>query len=770
LLLQSTSADGQLRDLTRVARWTSDQPTVAEVSADGYVTARGSGSATIVADVERQTTRVEVTVAGFDEPGYVSFRDEIIPVLNRAGCNAGACHGTPTGKGGFKLSLRGYDVPFDYAILTREALGRRVNRVEPDQSLLLQKALGQVPHEGGKRFAAGSLEHRLLRAWIAEGLRADDADAPVLQRLEILSAQRTVQILKGPAADNGQQLVILAHFRDGSVRDVTRLCTYSTSDDTAATVTPFGLVRPRTRGQVAVLCRYQHLIASAHLLFLEDVPGFAWPNPPEHNYIDRHIDAKLRLLQIVPSDLCTDSEFLRRAYLDAIGALPTPDETRAFLADKDPQKRAKLIDQLLRRPEFADFWTLKWADVLRLNEAFMDRDGLRSYHAWIREQVAADRPQSEFVRDLLTATGHSAKVPAVNFYRPMSNAEQSAETVAQLFLGVRMNCARCHNHPYERWTQDDYYGLAAFFAQVQLKDEDKRARNFTLILDAKGQVKHPRTDAVVEPRLPGGQALAVADAADRRRAFADWLIHAHNPYFTKALVNRIWFHVMGRGLVEPVDDFRESNPSVNDALLEALSDDFVRHGYRLKHLVRTIMNSRTYQLSARPNRFNKEDGRYFSRAQVHLLTAEQMLDALCAVTGVPESFAGLPAGTRAVQVPGARVDNAFLKAFNRPARTLACECERERDASLSQALQLISSRSVQYKLASSRGRIAALLEAKKSNEAIVEELYLAALSRFPTPRERQRVLAALVGETNRREALEDLLWALLNSKEFQFRH
>jgi hypothetical protein len=759
-----------MRDLTRVARWTSDRPGVVVASAEGYVTARGNGSANVVAEVEGQKARVAVTVVGFDEPGYVSFRDEIIPVLNRAGCNAGACHGTPTGKGGFKLSLRGYDVPFDFAILTREGLARRINRLEPDRSLLLQKALGQVPHEGGKRFAAGSLEHGLLRAWIAEGLRADDADAPALQRLEILSPQRTVQIIKGPAADNGQQLVVLAHFSDGSVRDVTRLCTYSTSDDAVATVTPFGLVTPRTHGEVAVLCRYLHEIVSARLLFLEDVPGFVWPASPENNYIDRHINAKLRLLQIVPSDLSTDAEFLRRAYLDAIGVLPTPDAVRLFLADKDAQKRAKLIDQLLQRPEFADFWTLKWADVLRLSEAFMDRDGLRSFHAWIREQVAADRPLSEFVRELLTATGSSAKVPAVNFYRPMSNAEQSGETVAQLFLGVRMNCARCHNHPYERWTQDDYYGLAAFFAQVQLKDENKRSRNYILTLDPKGVVKHPRTDTSAEPRLPGGQALTMAEDADRRRAFADWLLDGRNPYFARALVNRIWFHLMGRGLVEPADDFRDSNPSVNDALLQALADDFVRHGYRLKHLVHSIMNSRTYQLSARPNRFNKDDIRYCSRAQVRLLTAEQLLDAICTVTGVPESFPGLPAGSRAVQVPGTRVDNAFLKAFNRPARNLACECERERQPSLGQALQLISSRTVQYKLASNRGRIAALIEAKKSNEAIIEELYLAALARFPTPRERQSVLSALAGETNRREAVEDLLWALLNSKEFQFRH
>jgi hypothetical protein len=767
-LLLTASLPGGEQDLTRQAEWSSSNPKVATVSQDGYVRAVGNGTVTIHADhVFRRVSRT-LTVVGADTTQAVSFRDEIIPVLNRAGCNQGACHGTPNGKGGFKLSLRGYDVPFDYDVLTREALGRRTNVLDPDASLVLQKPLLRVPHQGGRRLTAGTQDHGLLRQWIAEGLRDDAADRAVMQRLEVVPAKRTVRLQKG--GDNAQQLAVLAHFSDGSVRDVTRLAAYSTSNDDIATVTDTGLVKPAARGAVAVLCRYQHSIVSARVTFLQDVPNFVWPNPPETNYIDRHVFAKLKQMQIAPSDLAPDAEFLRRAYLDALGVLPTPDEVRAFLKDADPQKRAKLIDALLERPEFADFWTLKWADVLRLNERYMDPEALDGFHAWLRKQVATDRPLDEFVKELLVSVGNAREVASANFYRPMASAEEAAESVSQLFLGVRIGCAKCHNHPFEKWTQEDYYGMSAVFAQVNLKLVERKPRPFTLKLNLAAKVEHPRTGAVMAPSAPGSGELKPGADGDRRKPFAAWLTRSDNPFFARTMANRIWFHVMGRGIVMPIDDARDSNPPVNDELLEALTQDLIKHGFRLKPLVRTIMNSRTYQLSARANAFNKEDALYFSRAEVRMLTAEQLLDALSSFTGVPEQFEGRPAGTRATQLLGLRSDNAFLKTFNRPNRILACDCERENSANLSQALQMISSRMVQDKLSSDKGRVAALVKSGKADAEVIEELYLAALSRLPSARERQALLAEAARAADRREFFEDLGWSLVNSKEFQFRH
>jgi hypothetical protein len=630
------------------------------------------------------------SATGRAEP--VSFRNEIIPVLNRGGCNQGACHGTPNGKGGFKLSLRGYDPAFDYYTLTREVGGRRTNLLEPAKSLILQKALTLVPHQGGQRFRADSQEYKLLSTWIAEGLRDDPEDAPKLVKLEVSPARRTLSLDKG---DANQQLAVMAHFSDGSKRDVTRLVAYSTSNEEIAHVGDNGLVKPHARGEVAVLCRYQHIIASARLTFLKAVDGFTWPDPPEHNYIDKHVFARLKAFQIQPSDLCTDTDFIRRVYLDVLGILPTQDEVRAFLADKRADRRAKLIDHVLDRPEYADFWTLKWADVLRLNERYMDPPHLKLFYDWIHKQMADDRPLDAFARELLQSTGDSAKVGPVNFFRTMGTQEEAAETVSQLFLGVRIGCAKCHNHPFEKWTQEDYYGLTGVFSQITYKIPERKVPPFKLTLSRKDPVLHPRTGKPVPPAIPG--AGPIPDVEDRRAPFAQWLTTADNPFFARTMVNRIWFHLMGRGLVEPVDDFRDSNPPANDTLLDALAADFVKQGFRLKPLVRTILNSRTYQLSAKPNRFNKDDNVYFSRATTRLLSAEQMLDALASFTGIGDDFPGLPAGTRATQVPGAKVEHPFLKAFNKPARTLPCECEREHDASLTQALQMIASPLVQAK-------------------------------------------------------------------------
>jgi hypothetical protein len=684
----------------------------------------------------------------------------------------GTCHGTPTGKGGFRLSLQGYAPDLDYERLTHEGGARRANRIDPDASLLLRKPLTEVSHRGGQRIRPGSLEHRVLRRWIAEGMRNDPPGTPRLKRLEVVPGAK---ILERPARP--VQLRVRAHFSDGTARDVTSLIRFSSSDDTIAQVSPDGVVSGQRRGEAAILCRYEHLVGSARFTYLERAPGFRWPNPPAHNFVDRHVFAKMRQMRVLPAGLCTDAEFLRRATLDTLGTIPKPEEVRAFLSDRRPDKRARLIDSLLARPEFADFWALKWSDLLRVSEETLDSAGVRAYHAWIRQAITENRPLDQFARALLTASGNTLENPAANYYRAVSEPTNWMETTAQLFMGRRVQCAKCHNHPFDRFTQDDYFALAAFFAQVRIEGTGfgGRRRRFgggqgvTVSLNPSAEMTQPRTGEVMAPRVPGAAAATVPAGADRRLAFARWLIHPANPYFAPAMANRIWFHLMGRGIVEPVDDFRDSNPSTNDALLAALARELVTHRYDLRHMVRTIMTSRTYQLSSRPHPASRDDRVYHSSAVPRLIPAEPLLDAIAAATGVPEEFPGMPPGTRAVQLAGTAVRSPFLTAFGRPARKLACECEREREPTLFQALQLISSRSVERMLASEQGRVATLAKSTKSDEHCVRELYLASLSRPPTAVEKASARKYLAA-AGRRHGLEDLLWALINSKEFLFRH
>lgn len=772
-------SDGSARDLTAQARVASSAPRVARVEKEGgvpIVLPVADGTAAVMATVPGvPPARATLVVRKSAQPTPVSFRHEIIPILTRAGCNSGTCHGTPTGKGGFRLSLQGFAPEEDYERLTREACGRRANRAAPDASLILRKPLAQVPHRGGLRLKPESPEHRLLRRWIGEGLKNDPPDAPKLIRLEVLPPTR---VLMHPA--RRQHVVVRAHFSDGSARDVTHLVKFSSSDETIAQVTPDGLVTGQRRGEAAILCRYEHLVGSARFTFLDPVPGFQWPkNLTARNYVDEAVFAKLRLMRYPPAELCTDTQFLRRATLDTLGRLPTPEEVRAFLADSSPDRRSKLVDRLLKEPEFADFWALKWADLLRIREETLGFVETQAYHAWIRQSIQDGVGMDEFARRLITASGATRESPPANFYRAISEPTNWMETTAQLFMGRRLSCAKCHNHPFDRITQDDYYSLAAFFAQVTVREERRGLRRRgddqpplvrSVALNPEAQMVQPRTGEVMPPRFPDGWAPAIAPGADRREAFARWLTAPTNPYFAPAMANRIWFHLMGRGIVEPVDDFRETNPPTNDALLAALARDLAAHRYDLRHLVRVIMNSTTYQLSARPHPLSRDDTVYFSSTVPRLMPAETLLDAICAATGVPENFPGLPMGTRAVQLPGIAVKSPFLDAFGRPARTLACECEREREPTLYQALQLIGSRTVEAKISASDGRVAKLIAANVSDDAAIEELYLATVSRFPTGPEKRLAQSALRAAPDRRAGLEDLLWALLNSKEFLFRY
>jgi hypothetical protein len=713
----------------------------------------------------------------------VSFRNEVMAVLSRAGCNQGACHGNQNGKNGFKLSLRGQDPDFDFDSLTRDMLGRRVDRLRPEDSLMLAKATSRVPHEGGKRFDRDSLEYRLLSRWIAEGMRRDPPDAPVLRRLEVTPRQ---QVLIEPA--DRVPLRVRGVFSDGQVRDVTHLSVFETSN-LVGRVDAEGVAQRQSMGETTILVRYLNRQAAVQLAFVPARPSFVWPNPPEANYIDRHVFAKLRTLRMAPSPLASDSVFLRRVYLDVLGILPSPDETRRFLEDTRPAKRARLIDALVERPEFADFWSLKWADLLHCEEKALDPKGVRLFHDWIRRSVAKGKPLNEFARELIAGRGSTYSQPAANWYRSLRDPQTRAEAAAQVFLGIRMQCARCHNHPFDRWTQTDYHSFAAFFCRVQYqilennrRDRlDKHEFNGEQIvwMDRSGEIKHPFSGEVLRPLFLGSHTPAFAAGEDRLLALADWIADPKNPFFARAQVNRVWFHLFGRGIVEPNDDFRASNPPSNNPLLEALAQDFAAHRFGLRHLLRTILNSRTYQLSAVPNETNGDDEANFARALVRPLQAEQLLDALGQVTGVTPSFPGHPSGTRAGQLPGVAANRGrrrqasdgerFLTSFGKPIRLLSCECERSEDTTLNQAFQLITGPLVNEMLRDSDNRIGRLLAAGKSDAAIIEEFYLAALCRPPSATERQTALAMITRSKDRRAAAEDLVWGLVNAKEFLLR-
>lgn len=712
----------------------------------------------------------------------VSFQNEVMAILSRAGCNSGACHGNLNGKGGFKLSLRGESPAFDHNAISRGALGRRLDLHRPADSLLLLKASGAVPHEGGKRFGSETSEYHLLHRWIATGARMDLDATLAPTQLSVTPAERTAE-----GGITTIPLRVVASWGEGRSRDVTNLACFELSN-TLTRITADGVAHREGFGETAVLVRYLHLHATASLAWVPPRPGFVWRAPPEANFIDQHIHAKLRTLKLQPSGPALDAVFLRRVYLDTLGLLPTAEEARAFLADTRADRRERLIDQLLTRPEFADFWALKWSDLLRSEEKVLDRKGVQALHSWLRQGFLDGKGLDALARDLLTGRGSTYENPAANFYRALRDPPARAEAAAQVFLGVRVQCARCHNHPFDRWTQDDYYGLAAFFPRVQYRIVDNRRRDRLdthefdgeqiVWMAREGEVKDPRSGNSVTPRFLGSSSQ-VDPEADRLAALAAWVTQPDNPYFARTQANRVWFHLLGRGLVDPNDDFRASNPPSNAPLLDALARHLVNSKFDLRSLVRIILSSRTYQLSSVPNETNVDDENNFSHALLRRLTAEQLLDATSQVAGVPVRFNGYPEGVRAGQLAGIRAfrvqdqrpsdGERFLQVFGKPERSLTCECERSEDATLAQAFQLTSGELTQRLLSETNNRLGQLLSAGRSDLEVIEELFLAALSRRPTAREYAIATDALKKGTNRRAAFEDLLWGLLNSKEFLLR-
>ena len=706
------------------------------------------------------------SAARADEPRPVDFRTDVIAALSRAGCNQGSCHGSPQGKNGFRLSLRGHDPDLDLATLTRGEMGRRVDREHPENSLFLLKGTGSMPHQGGVVLRTGDPAYGVLLRWVAEGCR--DAGPSSLDKLEVTPERRQL-----PSDSPEQQLTVRAHFQSGEVRDVTEFAVFSINSLEAASVTRNGLVRFKQTAEVSVLVRYLNQFASARLTYVRTDPNFIFNAPKPANYIDEHVFARQRELQLLPAPVSDDEVFLRRVYLDVIGALPTPEEAKAFLDSKDVDKRAKLIDKLLERDEFAAFWALKWADVMRGSPVTLSERGVHSFHRYLVKNVAEDRPLNDVAREMLTSLGNTLNKPAASFYRVSRTPEEAAETFAQLFLGVRVQCAKCHNHPFENITQTDYYGLAAYFAQVQRKGA-KFMLDDEIVYLAPGEVRNPQTRKNQEPIAFGTAAGKLGLDDDRREKLADWLMQPDNPYFAPSLVNRTWYHLFGLGIVEPVDDFRATNPPSNPELLRALTDDFVKNGYRLKPLLRTILNSKTYQLATSapkqsPGAARAE--RYFTSARVKMLSAEQVLDAVSQATGVPEPFKGYPLGTKAIELAEGGVNHPFLQAFSKPVRDAVCECAREDDPSLPEMLHLLNNAGLLAKLKSPRSRLAGWLRDGADAKSAIESVYLATLSRRPTAAEVEiasRHVDALKGDLA--TAMQDLQFALMNTSEFLLRH
>jgi hypothetical protein len=769
LQVLAATADGYSLDLRAQAKFTVADPKIATGDDQGWVRPVANGSTTLTVTVAGQTKTVPVKVQFPAQEPPTSFRHEVMPVLARAGCNAGACHGFSLGKNGFKLSLRGQDPPLDYLAITKDLFGRRVNVESPETSLILAKARGDVPHEGGVRFRRNTLSNDILTNWIRQGTPDDLADTNHVVGVRLVPDKLVLR----PGQRHRVQMI--AEYSDGSSRDVTRLGIWTANNDRYAAVDDEGLVRAGDAGETAVVGRFERTFAAAGVLVLEPNDKFVPTPVPQDNLIDKNVVEKLNRLKITPSPLADDEQFLRRVYLDLIGVQPKPDEVRAFLADKNAKKREKLIDALFERPEFVDQWSLKWGDLLQNSRNSASSQSVYLFREFLRGAVAENMPLDQFARKILTARGGSVDDPASTYFAISKDANDTAERVTEVFCGMRMLCARCHSHPLENWTQGDYYGLVSFFNQVGVRQDSRHpnvpnAKLVQLNLSA-GPATNPRTGRAQPAKYLGAEEATVAAGKDRREAYAAWLTSPKNPFFARSLTNRLWSYFFHRGIIEPVDDIRSTNPPINPALLDALTKDFVEHKFDARHLMRRIATSATYQRSAVPTDSNRHDEQNFSHAIPRRVPAEALLDSLVQATGVPENFGGVPGGFRAAQLPDGNIESSFLKLFGKPQRAEACECERDNGSNMLQALHLINGKSILERVQNPNGRAAQLLAQKLTDEQTVTELYLWCLARHPKTVEVKVGLEFIKSYgAKRTEAVQDLAWALLNSKDFLLTH
>lgn len=747
------------RDVTHAVRYEVADPKVAVVNARGLLEPFAEGTTEVRVQHDGQSVTVKVEVRGVKQPAPVSFEQQVMPLLTKAGCNSGGCHGKAEGQNGFKLSVFGFDPEADHKAIVAEARGRRVFPSSPVNSLLVGKGVGRIPHGGGRKITEGSLPYKRLVRWIAEGANLRTETAPPVASIEVEPTEQTL------ALGGSQQLRVTAIDSRGQRRDVTAETEFESNATTIAGVDRGGFVQAgQIPGEAAILVRYLGQVTVCRIA----VPrvGVTFTRPPEANFIDNHAWDKLARLGIPPSELADDATFLRRVYLDVIGTLPTAKEARAFLADTNPKKRAKLIDTLLDRPEYPDFGAMKWADLLRVDRDLLTANGAVAFHRWLRQQFAENRPYDQFVRDILTAEGKITSTGPAGLYKVLEKPEVMSRSLSQVFLGVRIECAQCHHHPSDRWGQDDYFALAGFFTGVKRKTT---TGGEAIVSNGGADLKHPRTDKPIPTRVLGGKDATIPDRTDRRTVLADWMTSPENPYFARAIVNRLWAHYLGRGLIEPIDDLRLTNPAGNEPLLAALAKHLVESKYDLKAVTRTILNSRVYQLGP-ATKANADDDQNFSHSRSRTMPAEVLLDAVCQTTGVPEKFNGTPEGTRAIQLWDNRMPSYFLQLFGRPARTSVCECERSTEPSIAQALHLMNAEEIEAKIRSRKGVARKLADSDMTPTTIVEELYLSTHSRFPTKQEQAVMLELFSGKeaVTRREATEDVLWTLLNTKDFLY--
>ncbi len=765
ILVLLRDAEGLTADVTASASLESSNRAIARLDAGGWVQPLADGTAEIAVAAAGQTATIKVDVKLPDAPPVHSFRHDVMPVLSKGGCNAGACHGYSLGKNGFKLSLRGADAVADYQSLANEFFERRINRHDPPASLLLAKPLGDVPHKGGVRFDRGSLLDELLTGWISDGAPSDVADPVTVESVSIFPQSAVV------SPGTQLQLKFMARYSDGSQRDVTRLGIYSSNAEAVARVDDEGLVTAVELGETALVCRFERIFATANLIVLEPNRNFEPTPVPTVNLIDRHVVEKLNSLRIKPSGIVDDARFLRRVYLDLIGIQPKPEEVLAFVADTDPAKRARLVETLFARPEFVDRWSLKWGDLLQNSRSNLSEQAVYAFREWIRSAVAENMPLDKFAASLLTTSGGVFEDPKSAYFAVSKDADDTLQRATQVFCGVRMLCARCHPHPFENWTQADYYGLHSFFNQVGVKTDLRlpgvpNARAVVLNLAA-GYSTNPRVGQAQRPRFLGGTEPEIPAGVDRRQIYAAWLTSGENRFFARGMANRIWSYFFHRGIVDPVDDLRTTNPPINPALLDALTADFVAHQFDVRHLMRLIVSSETYQRDSVPNETNGHDEANFARFIPRRLPAEFLLDSLVQATGVPENFGGAPGGFTAVQLPDANVQSDFLGLFGKPQRMEACECERDDGSNMLQALHLINDQSILKRVTAPSGRIAGLLKQPLADQQLVEQIYLWAIVRTPDAREMEAALAFFrPDERTRDEAAQDLMWALLNSRDF----
>ena len=695
----------------------------------------------------------------------LNFENDIVPILSKFGCNASGCHGKAEGQNGFKLSVFGFDPAADYRAITMEGRGRRVFPSAAEKSLLLLKVSGGKPHGGGVRILPERPEYETLRRWIADGLPVGSASDPKVVKIELTPHEETLAI------GQTRQLVVTATQSDGKKLDVTRLAKFQSNNDGLASVSEEGLVTAgQSPGVVAVMASYANEVDVFHVLIPRAEKVEPYPQVAESNFIDQHVYRRLKQLNIVPAEVCSDGEYLRRVYLDLVGTLPTADEARRFLAETKSDKRKLLVDELLARPEFADYWALKWADLLRVDRQVLGHKAAYDEYRWIRDSLAKNKPLDQFAREVITASGPLSESPQGYIFKSAAQPGQAASTISQVFLGVRIECATCHHHPYDRWSQTDYYGMTAYFTQLQQKTTPL---GDVLLAVGDPATNHPRTSQPITAHPLGRPMPEKNVAGDRRIELAAWLTAADNPWFARNMSNRVWAHLLGRGLVEPVDDFRATNPPSNPELLDALAAHLATSKFDLRGLIRAIAVSRTYQHSTKPNATNNRDEQNYSRALLKSMDAEVLLDAVCQATGVPEKFEGVPAGSRAIQLWDSQVDHYFLRLFGRPTRQTVCECERVTEPSVAQVLHLLNSERVQEKLSHENGFVARLAKRESDNARAADELYLNLFSRLPTDAERQ-VAVEYLGKAGdsaaRRTALEDLAWTMLNSLEFVFNH